>query len=106
VLHAEILGAVVFSVVLSLVYLRTKSLAGPILVHMSNNALTTVAGLAGGLAFGGEPTMTLKEFQEGWWLGVAGGVVGFPWLLWYSRKYLKADCHDPASLSGKTSSTG
>ncbi|MFK4308065.1 membrane protease YdiL (CAAX protease family) [Bacillus sp. RC240] len=38
-LHVDFLGAVVFSVVLSIVYIRTKSLLMPIAIHMLNNAL-------------------------------------------------------------------
>jgi len=89
-LHIEILGAVVFAVILSLVYLRTRSLAGPILVHMSNNALVGVLALADGFLSGGEPPQTLPEFQSTWWLGVLGGVIGVPWALWYYRTHLKA----------------
>jgi len=89
-LHIEILGAVVFAVILSLVYLRTRSLVGPILVHMSNNALVGVLALADGFLSGGEPPLTLSEFQSTWWLGVLGGVIGVPWLLWYYVTHLKA----------------
>ncbi|MGE6548418.1 CPBP family intramembrane glutamic endopeptidase [Bacillus mycoides] len=38
-LHVDFLGAVVFSIVLSIVYIRTKSLLMPISIHMLNNAL-------------------------------------------------------------------
>ncbi|MBW3492701.1 CPBP family intramembrane glutamic endopeptidase [Bacillus sp. FDAARGOS_1420] len=38
-LHVDFLGAVVFSIVLSIVYIRTKSLLMPIAIHMLNNAL-------------------------------------------------------------------
>lgn len=37
-LHVDFLGAVVFSVVLSIVYIRTNSLLMPIAIHMLNNA--------------------------------------------------------------------
>lgn len=37
-LHVDFLGAVVFSIVLSIVYIRTKSLLMPIAIHMLNNA--------------------------------------------------------------------
>lgn len=37
-LHVDFLGAVVFSAVLSIVYIRTKSLLMPIAIHMLNNA--------------------------------------------------------------------
>ena len=37
-LHVDFLGAIVFSVVLSIVYIRTNSLLMPIAIHMLNNA--------------------------------------------------------------------
>ncbi|KMN69032.1 CAAX protease [Bacillus cereus] len=37
-LHVDFLGAAIFSIVLSIVYIRTKSLLMPIAIHMLNNA--------------------------------------------------------------------
>jgi len=37
-LHVDFLGAALFSIVLSIVYIRTKSLLMPIAIHMLNNA--------------------------------------------------------------------
>lgn len=42
-LHVDFLGAVVFSAVLSIVYIRTKSLLMPIAIHMLNNAFVICA---------------------------------------------------------------
>ncbi|EJS52406.1 CPBP family intramembrane glutamic endopeptidase [Bacillus nitratireducens] len=42
-LHVDFLGAVVFSIVLSIVYIRTKSLLMPIAIHMLNNAFVLSA---------------------------------------------------------------
>ncbi|WP_377866546.1 CPBP family intramembrane glutamic endopeptidase [Bacillus sp. R86525] len=42
-LHVDFLGAVVFSIVLSIVYIRTKSLLMPIAIHMLNNAFVLCA---------------------------------------------------------------
>ncbi|MGE6537437.1 CPBP family intramembrane glutamic endopeptidase [Bacillus luti] len=38
-LHVDFLGAALFSIVLSIVYIRTKSLLMPIAIHMLNNAI-------------------------------------------------------------------
>ena len=37
-LHVDFLGAALFSIVLSIIYIRTKSLLMPIAIHMLNNA--------------------------------------------------------------------
>jgi len=42
-LHVDFLGAVVFSIVLSIVYIRTKSLLMPIAIHMLNNTFVLCA---------------------------------------------------------------
>ncbi len=42
-LHVDFLGAFVFSVVLSIVYIRTKSLLMPIAIHMLNNTFVLCA---------------------------------------------------------------
>lgn len=42
-LHVDFLGAAIFSIVLSIVYIRTKSLLMPIAIHMLNNAFVISA---------------------------------------------------------------
>ncbi|PFI25207.1 CPBP family intramembrane metalloprotease [Bacillus cereus] len=42
-LHVDFLGAALFSIVLSIVYIRTKSLLMPIAIHMLNNAFVISA---------------------------------------------------------------
>src|SRR5690606_99960 len=42
ILHADLVGAFIFGVVLCAIYLHTRSLWGPILVHVGNNALAVV----------------------------------------------------------------
>ena len=43
ILHVDFLGAAVFSIVLSIVYIRTKSLLMPIAIHMLNNTFVLCA---------------------------------------------------------------
>ncbi|WP_410981647.1 CPBP family intramembrane glutamic endopeptidase [Bacillus cereus] len=44
-LHIDFLGAVMFSIVLSIVYMRTKSLLMPISIHMLNNTIVLITSL-------------------------------------------------------------
>lgn len=59
-LHADFLGAVVFSIVLSIVYIRTKSLLMPIAIHMLNNALV----LSSSFLVSREKIMSFADFSN------------------------------------------
>ena len=86
-MHADILGAFVFGVVLSLVYLRTQSIFGPIIVHISNNAIVTVIVIIYEIATGGlEAETSLDEFQDSWWIAPIGAVICIPWLVWFLKR--------------------
>lgn len=59
-LHVDFLGAVVFSIVLSIVYIRTNSLLIPIAIHMLNNAF--VIGLS--FLINKEEIMSFADFSN------------------------------------------
>ncbi|MDA1501849.1 type II CAAX endopeptidase family protein [Bacillus cereus group sp. TH43LC] len=59
-LHVDFLGAVVFSIVLSIVYIRTNSLLMPIAIHMLNNAF--VIGLS--FLINKEEIMSFADFSN------------------------------------------
>ncbi|MGE6344537.1 CPBP family intramembrane glutamic endopeptidase [Bacillus mycoides] len=59
-LHVDFLGAVVFSIVLSIVYIRTKSLLMPIAIHMLNNALV----LSSSFLVSREKIMSFADFSH------------------------------------------
>ncbi|MED0887154.1 type II CAAX endopeptidase family protein [Bacillus mycoides] len=59
-LHVDFLGAVVFSIVLSIVYIRTKSLLMPIAIHMLNNALV----LSSSFLVSSEKIMSFADFSN------------------------------------------
>ena len=71
-LHVDFLGALVFGLVLSLVYVKTKSLIGPIIVHMANNGLVVALLLAEGVVLGSPEPQTLVEFRADWWMAPLG----------------------------------
>ena len=91
--HVEMLGAMVFGIVLSVIYARTGSLIGPILVHMANNAIVVMLMLTEGALTGDIANWTLDGFRSDWWLAVAGAIVGVPWLAWYCWMHLRAETH-------------
>ncbi|QWG62530.1 CPBP family intramembrane glutamic endopeptidase [Bacillus mycoides] len=59
-LHVDYLGAVVFSIVLSIVYIRTKRLLMPIAIHMLNNALV----LSSSFLVSREKIMSFADFSN------------------------------------------
>ncbi|MBJ7986649.1 MULTISPECIES: CPBP family intramembrane glutamic endopeptidase [Bacillus] len=59
-LHVDFLGAVVFSIVLSIVYIRTKSLLMPIAIHMLNNAFV----LTSSFLVSREKIMSFADFSN------------------------------------------
>lgn len=82
VLHSNLIGLFVFGVVMSLLYLSTRSLLVPMIAHATNNAI------ASGVDFlAAQPTAhaidTLAEFRSSWWLGVVCLLVSAPWVLRY-----------------------
>lgn len=86
-LHYDMLGAFVFGAVLCLLYMKTRSLVGPILVHFVNNLMAVSIEWMDHMWWSGFAPMTMQDFydQAGW--GVFGLVVGVPWLWWYVRKH-------------------
>lgn len=85
--HADLLGALIFSAILSLVYLKTKSIYGPVIIHFSNNAIVSIFVLIEEILH--EQTSTdlmLIEFQNSWWIGLIGIIISIPWLVWFLKE--------------------
>jgi uncharacterized protein len=82
VLHSNLVGLFMFGVVMSLLYLSTRSLVVPIVAHALNNAIASgVDQLATQPAT--QVIDTLAEFRASWWLGVICLLVSAPWVLRY-----------------------
>ena len=85
--HADLLGSFIFSVILSLVYLKTKSIYGPVIIHFSNNTIVLIFVLIEEILY--EQTSTdlmLIEFQKSWWIGLIGVIISIPWLVWFLKE--------------------
>jgi hypothetical protein len=88
VMHLEFIGGIVFGLVLSRIYVKTRSLIGPIVIHMSNNAVVVLLVIAESMTTDG-PAFTLHEFESYWWMAPLGLSIGLPWLIWFYRDYLR-----------------
>ena len=84
--HADIVGALLFGLVIAILFLKTRSLWIPVLIHVTNNLLVWVLS-ALDLAFSGtlEP-LTLGDLQSTWWIGAVGFVIGVPALVRLLRR--------------------
>jgi CAAX protease family protein len=88
IMHIEFIGGTIFGLVLSRLYVKTRSLIGPILIHMSNNAIVVLFGAADAMMTGKSSEFNLAEFQSGWWMAPIGLTIGLPWLRWFYVRYL------------------
>jgi len=82
VLHMDIIGAFIFGIVLSVLYLRTRSLLLPVLIHAANNGFATLFIFYGD-AFNIDAWETIEPFLENAWMGILLFVVSFGWLIWF-----------------------
>jgi membrane protease YdiL (CAAX protease family) len=85
-LHVDIVGAFVFSAVLGFTFLRTRSLWLPVMIHVAGNTLLWLVSAAATVTAGINEPGSVREFQESWWIGVAGFVVGLPLLVLMIRR--------------------
>ena len=90
ILHVEILGSVMFAVIVSVVCLRTKSLVGPILIHSGNNFLMVVllVWLTGGDVETTSEPLTIEGLRSIWWVALVCGGISIPWLYWFVKTRL------------------
>jgi CAAX protease family protein len=70
-MHSDVIGSVIFGIVMAALYLRTGSLLVPIIAHFLFNALVAV----GALVLGDKGATTISEFRQDWWQATAGFVV-------------------------------
>ena len=96
VLHIDLLGHTFFGFVMCIVYMRSRSLALPILIHALNNTLVLVFLLAETGFQETDSPYGLAEFQSDWWIGGLCLLVAVPWAFWFARKtWRPADWRPP-----------
>jgi len=84
VLHMDIIGAFVFGVVLSILYLRTRSLLLPFLIHAANNGAVVLLIFFDDYINLGS-TDTIDTYLENIWIGFLLFVGSFGWLIWFLK---------------------
>ena len=92
IIHRDILGNLVVSVIVSVFCLQGKSLVGSILIHASNNLMVVIVVLfvwvVGGEVVGPLAASTVEEFRSGWWFGAFTAVISVPWFYWFVKTRL------------------
>jgi len=83
--HPDVLGAFVFGVAMSIIYLKTQSLVLVIGCHAANNAVAWIMEFAYYLESDFTYQYTLEDFYGDWTYGVASLIVCAIWAAFYLR---------------------
>jgi membrane protease YdiL (CAAX protease family) len=87
ILHSNPVGAFISGVILSLVYLKTKTLKGPIVIHIANNTIAAFFMIADEkLAFSDSSWETVEPYISNGWIGILLFITGIVWLSWYIKQ--------------------
>lgn len=86
VLHSDILGAFVFGIFMSLLYINTRTLLVPIACHILNNGLAFGLSFIGILLGEGETTTTVTQFQSDILSGLIPLLVSAPIVIYFIYK--------------------
>ena len=87
ILHPDVLGAFVFAIIMSLLYMKTRSLLAPMVVHAANNIIAVILEWLDRSMLSGFEETTIADFQAYLWLGMICMVIGFPWLWFYAKRH-------------------
>ena len=85
--HVDIIGAFFFGYVMSVFYIKTRSLYVPIVIHAANNLIAWAAGVAL-LLSDSYSQSTLAEFQSWWWVGALALVISAPWVIRFTKRHI------------------
>lgn len=85
-LHADILGAFIFGIFMSLLYINTRTLLVPIACHLLNNALAFGLSFIGILLGESETATTVAQFQSDILSGLIPLLVSAPIVIYFIYK--------------------
>jgi len=91
IMHPDVLAAIFFGVVMCLVYLRTRSLYGPMLLHAAWNAVFWTWALSEKLYYGWDYEPSLEQFMDGWAYGIAYVVLALVFIGMYMSRSKKEE---------------
>jgi uncharacterized protein len=85
VLHGPSTVSLFFvGLVLSFVYIKTRSLIIPILLHAGNNLFAFLLHIIESKDL--YTAFSVSDFQNNWWMGALCLIIGIPWLICFFRK--------------------
>lgn len=86
-LHREVIGHIFFGYVMAVLYIETKSLYAPILMHIANNGIAWAFSTAA-VVWGAGTKSTLLSFQSSWPFNIALSLVFIPWAVWFTTRHV------------------
>ena len=87
VLHVALIGPFVFALIMSALYVRTRSLWLPIAAHALNNAFVVSLAAPEALRDAPQAQATVEAVQAEWSIGVVAVLIGGAGLYWFWRRY-------------------
>jgi len=76
-------------VVLSVVYIETKSLILPICMHMANNGIAWLMIAVSPLIDDSDISTAIEQWPADWWwwIGLAVTALAAPWIVWFVKRH-------------------
>lgn len=87
ILHVDIIGAFFFGYVMCTLYIHTRSLLVPMILHAAYNGIAWILASCNVLISGYDGYATLAEFQSYWWEGLIAAVLAAPWVYLFVRRH-------------------
>ncbi len=84
-LHHDILGTFIFAMVMSIVYLKYRTLWIPMICHAVWNTICVIISCVI-YGFGESTYSTLSDFRSYLWLGILSVCLSIPWIVIYIRR--------------------
>jgi len=103
-IHFDMVGMFVFGLLLSRLYLRSRSLHVPIFCHMLYNAVEVITGFRGVGPTGENQNAIFTVLRDNPWIGLSCLAVSFPLVLYYLR-LLEVSAESPLPYFDRRPST-
>ena len=82
-LHANVIGTTLVGIVLCVIYLKTKSLFAPIIIHSAINIIGYILSYFTNL---NNIDDFITQFQGSWGFGLICIIIGIPWIIYFYKK--------------------